>query len=107
MNLLYNPQDMQSGINALRFLNSPQLAKLLVNKSRNSNVLVGAEIGIPELKGVSVLMSGYEISGTKAGVLAVIGPKRMDYSANLAVLDCVVGRFGAYKRTCKRILSWR
>lgn len=89
MNLLYNPQDMQSGINALRFLNSPQLAKLLVNKSRNSNVLVGAEIGIPELKGVSVLMSGYEISGTKAGVLAVIGPKRMDYSANLAVLDCV------------------
>lgn len=90
MNLLSKPDPgVENGIRILRFLNTTQIARLLAEKCQTTGVLVGSETGIPELRSVSLIMSPYEISGQRAGAIAAIGPKRMDYSARLAVLEYI------------------
>ncbi len=88
INLLYMPElGLESGINVLRFLNGGKAARFLMDKCRDSTVLIGTETGIRELSCISVVMSRYEVSGSKAGVIAALGPKRIDYSALIALVE--------------------
>jgi heat-inducible transcriptional repressor len=52
-------------------------------------VRIGAELPLVELAACSVVASGYEISGNRAGSVGVIGPTRMDYPQTLAAVKAV------------------
>lgn len=78
--------------NVIRHLNETDplkqiLAKLL--KSEGISVLIGKEIGIDDLNDFSIIGSPYKINNNKIGVLGVIGPKRMEYSRIISVVDYI------------------
>lgn len=89
VNLLYIPEfDLKSGRDILRYLSdSRAVSDTLTENCIESCVLVGSESGREELKDASLLISRYEISGKKAGAIALLGPTRMDYSSKIAILD--------------------
>lgn len=52
-------------------------------------VRIGGELPLVELAACSVVASGYDISGSRAGSVGVIGPTRMDYPQTLAAVKAV------------------
>ena len=52
-------------------------------------VRIGQELPLLELAACSVVASGYDISGNRAGSVGVIGPTRMDYPQTLAAVKAV------------------
>ena len=52
-------------------------------------VRIGREIPMAELAACSVVASGYDLSGDRAGSVGVIGPTRMDYPQTLAAVKAV------------------
>jgi heat-inducible transcriptional repressor len=52
-------------------------------------VRIGTEIPMAELAACSLVASGYELSGDRAGSVGVIGPTRMDYPQTLAAVKAV------------------
>lgn len=50
-------------------------------------VTIGAENPLPEHRRLSILRRSFYIGGTESGMLAIIGPTRMDYERNISVLD--------------------
>lgn len=73
----------------LEFLqNQHDLAATLERLPLNTAATIGRENNRIELAYSSVVSSRYQIDGNPSGVLAVIGPMRMDYARLLSVLDC-------------------
>ncbi len=90
MNLLFYPELEHRQV--LDFLeNGEELAGLLRGKPGKITALIGRESGRPELKDASLLVSRYSIDGQDAGALAVLGPTRMDYAKQTAVLRYLTG----------------
>lgn len=54
------------------------------------NVAIGRENEIEELRDTSVIYTAYRLPGGMHGVLAVVGPTRMDYAKTSACLDAFV-----------------
>ncbi|MBI4678829.1 MAG: heat-inducible transcription repressor HrcA [Elusimicrobia bacterium] len=52
-------------------------------------VRIGAESGIPELSGMSLVSRVYRHKGHPVGVLGILGSKRMEYSRMLGLVDYV------------------
>ena len=52
------------------------------------NVLLGEEIGVKDAKNLSFVFSVYNIGESK-GVIGVIGPRRMEYSKTVGLVECV------------------
>lgn len=52
-------------------------------------VVIGNENPIQDLKGLSVVTATYKEGDTPMGVIALIGPKRMDYSKVISMVDMV------------------
>jgi heat-inducible transcriptional repressor len=50
---------------------------------------IGSELGLGNLTHTSLVVSGYEKSGTEVAKLGVLGPTRMDYSGNIASVRAV------------------
>lgn len=50
-------------------------------------VRIGAESGIPELRGLSLVTKTYRHNDQVVGVLGIIGSKRMDYSRMMSLVD--------------------
>lgn len=50
---------------------------------------IGSELGVEGLSKASIVVSGYESHGTEVAKLGVLGPTRMDYSANIASVRAV------------------
>ena len=50
---------------------------------------IGSELGLANLTHTSLVVSGYEKSGTEVAKLGVLGPTRMDYSGNIASVRAV------------------
>ena len=100
-NLLFYPEF--SGGNSRRvmdFLESRQaLEQLLFGRagesSRRVQAIIGEELHRPELVDSSLLIAPYTIDGKDAGVLAILGPARMDYRTVMAWLDYLAGSVGS------------
>lgn len=89
--LLYTP-DVNLPIvrNLIDFLNNERdLSKMLEKLSVDTTVSIGRENSRIELAFSSVISTGYRIDNSPSGVLAVIGPLRMDYAKVVSVLEAV------------------
>ena len=74
----------------LEFLqNRHDLAATLKRLPQGTAVTIGKENSRVELAYSSVVSSRYQIDGNPSGVLAAIGPLRMDYARMLSVTDCI------------------
>ena len=90
MNILSLPEiSVESGKGILNFLNSNKAISLISEQSRDLRVLIGLESGIGELADMSMLISQYDIAGQKAGVIATLCHKRVDYSSRLAIIEYI------------------
>lgn len=87
--LLFMPEtDFISARNVVAFLNSKKnISKLFDNINAGKCVFIGKETNMPELFNSSVVTTRYEIENCPAGVIAVVGPVRMDYNAVVSILD--------------------
>jgi len=68
------------------------LAKILekdLDKLKGVDVKIGKEHELPELKDVSLIRTVYKIKETPLGVLGIIGPKSMEYSKMISLVDFV------------------
>jgi heat-inducible transcriptional repressor len=76
------------------------IIKLLAELSdaEGVQVVIGTENPIEELKGLSVVTSTYKEGSRNMGIIALIGPTRMDYSRAMIMVDtiakCVSRTFG-------------
>ena len=74
--------------------NDHDLAAMLLKTPQNASVAIGAENSRVELSNSSVASARYSAGSAASGVLAVIGPTRMDYARTLSVLQCVAENAG-------------
>jgi heat-inducible transcriptional repressor len=82
-NLFFCPEFEKSDIRqAVEFLNSTEdiIKFFLENQNEDIKVLIGEECGLKEFYDLSVIMSKYEFSPHNSGIIAIIGPTRMDYA---------------------------
>ncbi len=58
------------------------------------NVSIGSENDVDELRDCSIVLAPYEVEGTLAGTVGVLGPTRMDYAQALAAVAAVSQQLG-------------
>lgn len=91
MNLLFYPELEHGGARrVMDFLERREdVAAILRQRPGQVTILIGRELGRPELDKTSLAVSRYQVNGQDAGALAVLGPVRMDYPRVTAVLQYV------------------
>ncbi len=96
MNLLFYPELEPNGARrVMDFLERREdVAALLRQRPGQTAILIGREMGRPELDKTSLAVSRYLVDGQDAGALAVLGPVRMDYPRVAAVLEYVSEQTG-------------
>lgn len=87
--LLFSPEiDFETSRNLVAFLSKKEnIARLAAEMGAGLSIKIGRENTIPQLYSSSVAAVRYEIENQPAGVLAVLGPIRMDYETAAAVLQ--------------------
>lgn len=70
--------------------NEHDLAAMLERLPQTPSVAIGSENSRTELAQSAVVSARYAIDGNASGVLAVVGPMRMDYARTVSVTECVV-----------------
>ncbi len=96
-NLLFLPEfDTDNAKSVMEFLNhQDNIVDLLLSNQRNrTNVLIGPETNRPELENFSVVISHYNLFNNVSGAIAIIGPKRMDYSKIITSLEYLSSSVG-------------
>ncbi|MGH9128227.1 MAG: heat-inducible transcriptional repressor HrcA [Acidimicrobiales bacterium] len=63
---------------------------------RGLTVSIGAENGLPPLAECAVVVARYDVEGSQAGSIGVLGPTRMNYPHALAAVAMVGERLGRY-----------
>ncbi|MBK5287900.1 MAG: heat-inducible transcription repressor HrcA [Acidimicrobiia bacterium] len=58
------------------------------------NVSIGSENDVDELRDCSIVLAPYQVEGTLAGTVGVLGPTRMDYAQALAAVAAVSQQLG-------------
>jgi heat-inducible transcriptional repressor len=68
-----------------------EIIKLLaeLSKSDGVQVVIGSENPVDELKGLSVVTSIYKEGDKPMGIIALIGPTRMDYGKTIIMVDTI------------------
>ena len=61
-----------------------------LNRDENLIVTIGEELDLPEAKDVSIITANYKYNGHDMGTINLIGPKRLDYSKVLSILNGVI-----------------
>lgn len=76
--------------NLVDFLNNEHdLAVMLENLPINTSVNIGRENSRIELASSAVISTRYDVENSPSGVLAVIGPLRIDYGKMISILESV------------------
>ncbi len=78
--LLNSPQDLRNVF--MKFIEKENY------KDREVNIVFGEDLGVPELEDLSFVFSVYTI-GHSQGIIGVIGPKRMEYSKTVGLVEYV------------------
>ncbi len=71
------------------FNNEHDLSKMLQNTPITTSVAIGLENSRIELATSTVVSTRYNIDANPSGVLAILGPLRMDYARVISILECV------------------
>ncbi len=58
------------------------------------NVSIGSENEVDELRDCSIVLAPYQVEGTLAGTVGILGPTRMDYAQALAAVAAVSQQLG-------------
>jgi heat-inducible transcriptional repressor len=61
-------------------------------------VAIGAEHGVDSLAECSIVVAPYEVDGSPAGTIGVLGPTRMNYPQAMAAVAVVSARLGRHLR---------
>ena len=72
------------------------LRQSMVGKSPGTTILIGSEAHGTGLKELSVVASPYFVHGKPAGMLGVLGPRRMPYSRLTAIVGYTAGMLGRF-----------
>lgn len=94
VHILEKPEfhDLQKMRSLLRTLEEKiALKQWLLNKTREArvSVSVGCENGQEALDDCSIVTARYSVQGKAAGVIAILGPKRMPYRQVVPLVSCV------------------
>lgn len=73
----------------------------LTRPSARPAVRIGAESGIKELEGVSLVTHVYRHQGRVLGVLGILGSKRMEYDKMMSLVDAISGIVSS------RLIDWQ
>lgn len=89
-----NQEDIRSLVHLLDGKNhlGDLLAKQMddpAGTAKGVTVRIGSENKNPELQNLSLVSSSYTVNGRQVGVLGILGPRRMEYSRMVAVVDAV------------------
>lgn len=76
--------------------NERDLAAMLERLPKNLSAAVGSENSRTELAKSSVVSARYTAGDSASGVLAVIGPMRMDYARVMSIIECVAQCAGEF-----------
>ncbi|HET7719582.1 MAG TPA: heat-inducible transcriptional repressor HrcA [Acidimicrobiales bacterium] len=66
--------------------------------SEGLTVAIGAEHGVDSLAECSIVVAPYEVDGSHAGTIGVLGPTRMNYPQAMAAVAIVSARLGRHLR---------
>jgi heat-inducible transcriptional repressor len=93
-NLAKNEDDFKGSISPMLEAIEEQvvLLRLIQEMQAEENgvsLRIGSENGLAEFSSSTVVMSGYEKEGSQVAKLGVLGPTRMDYSANISAVRAV------------------
>jgi len=69
--------------------NNQFLVDRALDDEDNISIKIGEEIEVEEMIDCSIITTSYHIGGKKVGAIAVIGPKRMDYTKTVHALKCL------------------
>ncbi len=59
--------------------------------SERTSILIGSEVAGQGMKEVSIVTSPYRVGDERAGMIGVLGPRRMPYSRLLSIVDYTSG----------------
>ncbi|MBT3356059.1 hypothetical protein HN784_03840 [bacterium] len=90
----FNELDEVSRIAASLDVIDEKMEKLLDHlEDGEIRIFIGEENPIEEIRKCSMIISPYRLENGERGVLAIIGPKRMEYGKNKNLIDFVSGFF--------------
>lgn len=80
--------DMDLARKALGTLKDPlSVSQILDSGARELSVRIGAELGNEVFSEFSIVQSSYDYGGGQRGQIALLGPKRMDYSKAVSMVE--------------------
>lgn len=88
-------QDVGKAASIMRALEQEEILEDIINTTFQSEdgslkIVIGEENNIQDLKDLSLITTSYHINGEKAGAIAIIGPKRMDYINTISNLRTLI-----------------
>ncbi len=79
----------------------PQLIQQELNGEKDVVIRIGKENEYKEIKDCSLITCRYEIDGDRQGLISIIGPRRMDYSTTLSLLQTITEEMSKYVKEGK------
>ncbi len=92
----FNKLDEVSRIAASLDVIDEKMEKILEQlEDGETKIFIGKENPIEEIRNCSMIISPYRLESGERGILAIIGPKRMEYEKNKNLIDFVKGFFNS------------
>ncbi len=93
---LFNHRELGGNvIELMEFLRKGEpIAQLIAKGKDDIDVKIGTENEYKQLANSSVIISHYDINGTRSGALGIIGPTRLDYARLIPYMKFVSGLVG-------------
>ena len=85
--------DINKAKEMLELLHNKENMTSLMDSSNGITIKIGDENFIPEAKDCSVISAKYSIGGRDLGTIALIGPRRINYSKVLSIMEKVMKEF--------------
>ncbi|MGL4452523.1 MAG: heat-inducible transcriptional repressor HrcA [Sarcina sp.] len=85
--------DINKAKEMLELLHNKENMTSLMDSSNGITIKIGDENFIPEAKDCSVISANYSIGGRDLGTIALIGPRRINYSKVLSIMEKVMKEF--------------
>lgn len=96
LSMLNEPEfrDVDKVISILSFFDDKKIVEEMLledpaSKTEELQVLIGDENPAQEIKDCSLIKRRYSFMGQEQGIMGILGPKRMDYSSAVALLDLI------------------
>ena len=84
-------QDLEKMRLVIKMMEEKQNLLEIINRDFHEKVkiYIGAELGIPDIQGCSLVVSSYRLKDKPSGKLAVLGPVRMEYRHIIPTLEYI------------------